>query len=68
MPSTIRSRRALNSRINSPTKSCGPSNAAIPAIWTATDVQETELVISLVTASIMKSGKMPYPKRQPVIA
>src|SRR5260370_12692595 len=67
-PATTTSLRRRNSATISATPSCGPSSAAIAAYWLNAEVQDTELIASLVTGSTSAGGKTPKPSRQPVIA
>src|ERR1700685_2735782 len=62
------SRRVRNSATMAATPSWGPSRAAISAYWLNAEVQETELIASLVTGSTSAVGKTPKPSRQPVMA
>jgi hypothetical protein len=67
-PDTITSRRLRNSATMASTPVCGPSRAAMAAYWLNAEVQDTELIASLVTGSTSAAGKAPKPSRQPVIA
>ncbi len=67
-PSTMRSRRRLNSATISFAASCGPSIASTAAICVKAAVHDTLLVARREMGSTSSTGMTPNPMRHPVIA